>query len=192
MISDPSEFKKFRVTNNLRENTMHEFFSWMRFVMFDENYITLIDFEARAANKNSYYEDSDDEEGRQDNNRGFRAKELPALSVQNETRVLLRMKLECIRVLGGYDTPLDDDLKRLVDDGEGNGPTPLTENDRNALLMRSGEKKVLKYLIETADIMLPLFKMTLQNAKKSVKELTLTEDQSDYIKSVVYTLIRKN
>lgn len=47
MIQDTADYKKFRVSANLRENTMQEFFSWLRFVEFDENYTVLIDYEAR-------------------------------------------------------------------------------------------------------------------------------------------------
>jgi len=57
--------------------------------------------------------------------------------------------------------------------------------------MRSGEKKVLKYLMETVDKVLPLFHMNLQDAKKEVKTMDLTEDQGDYVKSVIYQLLRK-
>jgi len=111
MIKDPSEFKRFRVTDNLRESNMHEFFSWVRFVEFDENYTVLIDYEARAAGKTPYGDDSDEE--RFDQNKGFKAKELPALSVRNETKVMLRMKLECQKVLEGYPTSLEEDLDTL-------------------------------------------------------------------------------
>ena len=41
MINDHSEFKKFRVVENMEDNIMHEFLSWLRFVEYDEN-ITLI------------------------------------------------------------------------------------------------------------------------------------------------------
>jgi histone-lysine N-methyltransferase SETD3 len=44
MVNDSTMYKKFRVTNNLRENIMYEFFSWLRFVEFDENYSVLVDF----------------------------------------------------------------------------------------------------------------------------------------------------
>jgi len=48
MIKDNSEYKKFRVSENLRESTMQEFFSWLRFVEFDDDPVILIDREARA------------------------------------------------------------------------------------------------------------------------------------------------
>ena len=41
MIGDESDFKKFRIVANYEEKVMHEFMSWLRFVLYDEN-ITLI------------------------------------------------------------------------------------------------------------------------------------------------------
>lgn len=43
MIKDYSDSKKFRVVANFEERIMHEFFSWLRFVEFDEN-ISLISY----------------------------------------------------------------------------------------------------------------------------------------------------
>ncbi len=57
------------------------------------------------------------------------------------------MKIECEKVLRGYPTTLEEDLEMIAKDNEGSGPEPMTESKRNAVLMRSGEKKVLKYLI---------------------------------------------
>lgn len=44
MIKDTSDFKKFRVSENLRENTMQEFFSWLWFVEFDDDPVILVDW----------------------------------------------------------------------------------------------------------------------------------------------------
>lgn len=44
MIKDSSDFKKFRVSENLWENTMQEFFSWLRFVEFDDDPVILVDW----------------------------------------------------------------------------------------------------------------------------------------------------
>lgn len=71
------------------------------------------------------------------------------------------MKIECEKVLRGYPTTLEEDLDILAKDDEGRGPEPITENKWNAVLMRSGEKKVLKYLMETTDLILPLLDKNL-------------------------------
>jgi AAA+ ATPase superfamily predicted ATPase len=117
-----------------------------------------------------------DDEGRIDANRGFKGKDLPALSIRNEKKCLLRMKIECEKLLKGYPTTLDEDLELIEKDAEGHGPNPLTESQRNSVLMRSGEKKVLKYLSDTASIIIPLMDKNLQDLKKELKKLNLTED----------------
>lgn len=48
MIKDDSEFKKFRVVANLEEKIMHEFFSWLRFVLYDENITLLLQYQGAA------------------------------------------------------------------------------------------------------------------------------------------------
>lgn len=152
MINDASELKKFRVTDNFNENIMHEFMSWLRFVEFDENITLLIDYQARAATQNQI-QDSDSDDGIDDPNKGFKAKDLPPLSVRNEQKVLLRMKLEATKLLKNYPTSYEEDLDILENNKD------LTFNTRNAVLMRSGEKKILKHIIETADIMLKYLNM---------------------------------
>lgn len=146
MINDFSDFKKFRVTDNFSENVMHEFMSWLRFVEFDENITLLIDYQARASTQ-THMQDSDSDDAHDDPNRGFKAKDLPPLSVRNERKVLLRMKLEATKLLMGYANTYEEDLEILENNKE------LTFNTRNALLMRSGEKKILKHVIDTADQM---------------------------------------
>lgn len=183
MISDHSDFKKFRVTDNFNEGSMHEFMSWMRFVEYDENITLLIDYQARAASQTPV-NDSDSEDGYNDPNKGFKAKDLPPLSIRNEKKVLLRMKLEAAKVEAGYPTTYEEDLA-LLEANEG-----LTFNTRNAILMRSGEKKILKHLIETADIMLRYLDYDLTETRKQMKEDKLKKDQEVYIKKVVQPLIK--
>jgi hypothetical protein len=57
--------------------------------------------------------------------------------------------------------------------------------------MRSGEKRVLKYLSSTVDIILPLMDKNLQDLKKEMKKTNLTEDQTDYIKYYLFPLVSK-
>ena len=48
MIGDESEFKKFRVVANFEERIMHEFMSWLRFVLYDENITLLLQYKGAA------------------------------------------------------------------------------------------------------------------------------------------------
>lgn len=183
MINDHSDFKKFRVTDNFNENVMHEFMSWLRFVEFDENITLLIDYQARASTQ-AKPEDSDSDDGHDDPNRGFKAKDLPPLSIRNEQKVLLRMKLEATKLLSGYPQTYEEDLEILENNKD------LTFNTRNAVLMRSGEKKILKHVIDTADAVSQYFTMDQNEVRKALKNSSLKEDQKNYVKRVVLLLLK--
>lgn len=113
MTNDMSEFKKFRVTDNFNDNIMHEFMSWLRFVEYDENITLLIDYQSRAKNQ-SAYQDSDSDDAVDDPNKGFKAKDLPPLSIRNEQKILFRMKLEANKLLQNYATTYEEDLGKLI------------------------------------------------------------------------------
>jgi protein-histidine N-methyltransferase len=48
MINDPTDFKKFRVVDNLEDKIMHEFLSWLRFVEYDENIALMYQYKGAA------------------------------------------------------------------------------------------------------------------------------------------------
>jgi hypothetical protein len=112
MINDMSDFKKFRVTESFNDNIMHEFMSWLRFVEYDENITLLIDYQARAANQ-AQAQDTDSDDGADDPNKGFKAKDLPPLSVRCEKKILLRMKLEANKLLSNYPQTYEEDLGKF-------------------------------------------------------------------------------
>lgn len=92
MIKDYSDFKKFRVVENFEEKIMYEFLSWLRFVEYDENITLIYEYQAAAQSAARRYRrnDSDSEED-EDPSKGFKAKDLPALSIRNEKKVLNRI-----------------------------------------------------------------------------------------------------
>lgn len=82
--------KKFRVVENFEDRVMQEFFSWLRFVEYDENITLIYQYQGAAiqkAQKNRRGDDSDSDEN-DDASKGFKAKDLPPLSVRNEKKVL--------------------------------------------------------------------------------------------------------
>ena len=90
MIADPADFKKFRVVEGLEEKIMHEFLSWLRFVEYDENIALIYQYKGAAisaSQKRRRHDDSDSEED-DDPSKGFKAKDLPPLSIRNERKVL--------------------------------------------------------------------------------------------------------
>ena len=87
--------------------------SWLRFVEYDENIMLLIDYQARASSQSHGPESDSDDDDHDNRNRGFKAKDLPHLSVRNENKVLLRMKLEASKMIGAYPTTYEEDLEIL-------------------------------------------------------------------------------
>jgi hypothetical protein len=79
--------------------------------------------------------DSDSEDKEEKVKSGFNAVDLPALSVENEVRALKRLKDVVTRQLDDYDETYAEDIE-ILENGQ------INQNERNCILMRSGEKKV--------------------------------------------------
>ena len=110
MIKDGAEFKKFRVVDNLNERIMHEMLSWLRFVEYDENIMLLVQYQAAAQNAAKKYRRDDDSESEDDDpSKGFKAKDLPTLSIRNEKRVLKKIYNLCNAQLQLYPTTWEQD-----------------------------------------------------------------------------------
>jgi protein-histidine N-methyltransferase len=143
MISDHSEFKKFRVVENFEDRVMHEFMSWLRFVEYDENITLIYQYQAAAVSKaqrNRRGDDSDSDDD--DPSKGFKAKDLPPLSVRNEKKVLQKILYLAKEAYDKYPRTYEEDMKQLE-------RTDLTFNERNCLLYTSGEKVILNFLIKS-------------------------------------------
>lgn len=153
MIADHSDYKKFRVVDNLEDKVMHEFLSWIRFVEYDENITLIYQYQSMAiskAQKQRRGDDSDSDD--EDPSKGFKAKDLPPLSIRNEKRVLQRIIQLSKELLDKYPRTYEEDLKELE-------RTDLTFNQSNSLLYTSGEKVILNFLINSCQKMLPLLDM---------------------------------
>ena len=138
--------------------------SWIRFVEFDENIALIYQYQSAAIQKaQKYKDDSDSDED--DPAKGFKAKDLPPLSIRNEKKVLQRIIKEAQEILDKYPRTLEEDLKELE-------KTDLTFNHSNCLLYTSGEKVILHFLINTSKKILPLldmdFKVTLINLMSNI------------------------
>ena len=115
MINDTADFKKFRVVENFEEKIMHEFISWIRFVEYDENIALMYQYKGAAIAASQKYKrhddsDSDDEE---DPSKGFKAKDLPPLSIRNEKKVLEKILKLAKEQYEAYPTTYEEDLKIL-------------------------------------------------------------------------------
>lgn len=186
MIKDTSEFKKFRVVDNFNERIMQEFLSWLRFVEYDENIMLIIQYQAAAQQAAQRYrrgEDSDSDDN-DDPSKGFKAKDLPPLSIKNEKKVLHKIAAQCRAQMSLYPTTLDEDMKILE-------RTDLTFNERNAVLYRSGEKKILFTLMFYAETILPLLDMDFKTARTTASKIRELDECSDYLTNSIYYLIKK-
>jgi Rubisco LSMT substrate-binding len=155
MIGDDSDFKKFRVVASFEEKIMHEFLSWLRFVLYDENITLIYQYKGAAITaaqkQRTRHEDSDSDD-EDDYSKGFKAKDLPPLSLRNEGRVLQRIQNLAKEAMAKYPTSYEEDMEILKRDD-------LTYNQRNSVLYRSGEKEILQFLIDTTAKFLPLLEM---------------------------------
>jgi len=84
-----------------------------------------------------------------------------------------------------YPTSLADDLEMLET------RTDLTFNERNCILFRSGEKKILFTLMFYAETILPLLDMDFKTAKKTAEKIRELDDCSEYLTNSIYYLIKK-
>lgn len=67
----------------------------------------------------------------------------------------------------------------------------MTFNQRNCVLYRHGEKKILLALMIFVEKILPMLDMDFKNARKIVEKDRNLDECSDYISNSIYYLIKK-
>ena len=88
--------------------------------------------------------------------------------------------------LDKYPTTLAQDYEILKTD------TSLTYNTRNCVLLRVGEKKILTFVKETADILLEMAKMDRKTAvRHMMKNHKALKQSMKYVKDVFIPLLPK-
>lgn len=97
------------------------------------------------------------------------------------------MKLQalCAEGLTAYPNSMEED-KDILDNRK-----DLTFNQRNSVLYRFGEKKILSKLLLYCDKILPLLDMDFKTARKIVEKSRELDDCSEYITNSIYHLIKK-
>ncbi len=111
------------------------------------------------------------------------------MSIRNEKKVLNKIKEIAIEAYEKYPHSLEEDLEILAADDS--GEKSLTFNERNCVLYRSGEKKILRFLIKMAEDFLPLLDMSFKEARKTADKLEEIEVCRDYLNHVILYLIKK-
>lgn len=127
-----SKNKTIRVSEDLTEKNMVHFFSFLRFVNFKGDPMTLYKFQFQEGSAKR--SDEDNEESY------FRCTNIPPISIENETQILNQIRDQCIVQLKNYPTSYEEDVKILKTRKD------LTYNQRNCVIMRSSEKHVTIYI----------------------------------------------
>jgi hypothetical protein len=142
LLQNENMKKTLRVQENFHEQPVVDFFSILRFKVFSEDFNEL--FNIIVTNKNR----NDDE----DSKPSFHS--IPPISIKNELKVLEYIEKLSLECLSKYPNLLEEDLKLLKEDN-GN----LSNNQRNCLLMRSGEKVVFNSIDLDSPLLLGVFSL---------------------------------
>ena len=127
-LSGQTSSKSIRVSEDLNEKNMTDFFGSLRFAEFQGDPMTLYKYQIQQNTAKKYEDDDDDS--------GFKGTNIPPISIANEKRVLNKITLQALTQLKKYPTSYEEDIAILE------ARKDLTFNQRNAVLMRSGEKHV--------------------------------------------------
>jgi len=173
MMGESGMPKTFRVMASTEEEAVVEFMNFIRFVEIKDNNSLL---EVMNIYENAMKRDEKEREG------GYKPQKTPPISVELEMKVLERVKELCESQLKKYKTTLKEDKELLK--------TDLTQNQRNSVDLRSGEKEILHYLINFTEKTLPLLMISSKNIRKAVLQAPHNQ-YSEYIKKVIIPLMHK-
>jgi len=172
MLGETATSKTFRILASMEEENTIEFMNYIRFTEIrDKN--TLL--ELMNIYENSRRNDKNDD--------GYKPQKTPPLTVDLEIRVLKAVKVICERSLKGYPTTLDEDKKLLENEN-------ITYNEKNSIMLRSGEKEILHFMLILVERCLPL----LETSLKQIRKVTLSHLYNpylEYIKKIVIPLVSK-
>jgi protein-histidine N-methyltransferase len=111
--------------------------------------------------------------------------EIGPISLANETRSLLALAAACTEALRRFPTSLEEDEALLQDHA-------LTRNARNSILMRRGEKRVLRYFLALAEVAVPWLRRPWSEVERAAAESRYGAGSFDDYLSVVVSLKSAN
>lgn len=156
--------REFQIPGSYREKKTKELFSFLRFVHAKDSELMLL--------------------GQSD---GFKLDDIEPISLRNESKVLEHLAKESSRMLARFDTSYDDDCK-LIESGD----LPQFSNQRNCVIMRTGEKRVLDGFVKLAEKCIPFLKLPWKDLKKVAAKCSHGTTPYDfYVTAVVTPLVKK-
>lgn len=156
-----SSLREFQIPANTDDRKDKELFSYGRFIVANEMELNRF--------PSSYI---------------FAVDDIQPINIRNEIAMLNLIKKAAQDCLNGFDCSIEEDDELLKQ-------TNLTQNIRNAILMRKGEKKVAQFFIDLANIAIPLLQLTWSEFLASSDPYRYGSGPFDnYIQDVVRQLVR--
>jgi protein-histidine N-methyltransferase len=115
---------------------------------------------------------------------GAKVDDIDQISVRNELATLKQLSIAARAVLNGFPTTLEEDEKLLTE-------FPGYCNERNCIIMRMGEKRVLHWFLDLQEKCAPMLTMQWKDIKKIAQRAYMSDDPVDvYITQVVVPLVK--
>ena len=157
-----AQLQRFQIPIDYKEKAAKECFSFLRFAHAKDSELLLLSSEEKEVN----------------------VKDIAPLSIRNELSVVKHIARACESCLREFDTTVEEDealLKRA----------DLSMNDRNAILMRKGEKEVGRYYVELEAEMDKLVNMPWKDFKRTAQKAYSGRGKFDaYVTGIVVPLLK--
>lgn len=164
---DISARREFQVPAFYKEKKVRELFGFMRFINARDS--ELLPFTSASTAD------------------ALKLEEVEPVSIRNEIRALEDIRAACQESYAKFPETFEHDEKLLA-----SGTLPMYSNERNCVVMRHGEKKVLVSLIQLADEAIPLLKKSWQEVKRLATKAAHGNSNLDfYVAQVVAPLLKK-
>ncbi len=146
LFSKESEWiQTFRISENFLDFQVVDFFSFLRFLIYDGD--------IRAIVKKIYDNKKLDQEGA-----SYSFYLISPIDKETEIKLIKMIREIMLINMNKYKTTLDEDEGILIADKK--GEKKLLDNERNCILMRVCEKRILKFYMRFAEYCLELYEMS--------------------------------
>jgi len=185
--SEKSQVKEHRLRQNVDKGNWEEYLAWVRFVAFEGDLGDLYDVvkekqnEAVAALKS---------EGK-DYEKAAERIVVPPIDLATEVSAWKKTLALAKESLSKYPTTYKEDQEILakVD----SGAMELSYNKKNCLLLRIGEKRILHFIVETAEAILELSSLERPDAVKALmKQHKVFKKSMKYVQNTFIPLLPDN
>jgi len=116
----------------------------------------------------------------------FKVDEIEPISVRNEVLTLRAIAAAAVQEAKGFDTSIEEDTALLRDPARN-----FSSNVRNCIILRRGEKEVLKYYAEMAEKCIPILEMKWADLEPQQNRYhNGRRNYDDYVSSVIIPLVK--